>query len=228
MSSNIINPFRFAAAAVDEGGVVWDTAKWRCHKGKPSWDTDDTRFLGMPGEVNHTISNGSGDGTHYAEFLVTNNDELTGAGVVTPEWHTGTCSSDSAGATPTDSLQSYMTDQAGGIWKVDENVKTANGDISVAATDVANRIGIEVDPVGGMNGSEVRFYEVESDGTRTQLGGTFDYMNHGVDFDPLTSGTPEFSFAATSYDGAGSVTIYSNSADWWGTPTGGYGVMTSD
>lgn len=226
--SNIINPHRFAAA-VDEGGVVWDILKWRCFKGKPSWDLDATRFLGMPSEVNHTITDGYGEGTHYAEFLISDNDSITGAGVVSPEWFTGTCSSDDAGATPTSSLNSYMTDQAAGTWKTHEaiNIPGMGGEgdtVSVDETSVSNRIGIEVDVVGGMNGSEVRFYEVQSNGTRT-LVGEVDYMNDGVDFSATTPARA--SFAASSYAGP-TTQIYSNSADWWGTPTSGYVVMTSD
>ena len=247
--SHIINPHRFAAAEEEEGTpVVWDTEKWRCHKGKPSWDLSDTRFLGIADEVNHTITDGYGTGTHYAEFLVSVNDALTGAGVVAPGdgstssgagWFTGTCSSDSASSTPTSSLNSYMTDQAKGTWKSDGDINipgmSGMGDtVTVPSTSVSNRIGIEVDVVGSFEtGPVVRFYEVESDGTRTLLtssgfDGEITGMNDGIDFDPGMTGTAKASFAATSYSYPKSVRIYSASADWWGTPTSGYVAMTSD
>lgn len=238
--SYIINPYRFAAATPEGTGVIWDVTKWRCDKGIPVWDLDGKRFLGSnqpdppTSQVNSTISNGYGEGTHYAEFLVSNNDSLTGAGAVSPSWWTGTyptgtCSSESAGATPTSALQSYMTDQAYGTWKTDGcvNVPGLGGGgecVSVASTSVSNRIGIEVDVVGTPeNGSAVRFYEVTSGGTRTLLT-EVDYMNDGVDF----SGDGKASFAATSYNYTNSIQIYSESADWWGTPTSGYVAMTSD
>tara|TARA_R100000306_G_scaffold53853_1_gene50863 strand:- start:381 stop:1055 length:675 start_codon:yes stop_codon:yes gene_type:complete len=217
-----VHPFMLKSGGGGGGstGVVWDVLKWRCDKGKPSWDLSNTKFLGIADEVNHTISNVYGESTHYAEFLVSVNNVLTGAGVVSPEWFTGYCSSDSAGATPTSSLNSYMTDQAGGVWKTDETINCNFGNVTVDATSVTNRIGIEVD----VESNIVRFYEVESNGNSTLLDGVTEF--NGVDFDPSMSGTPRASWAATSERLLETIVIYGNTDDWWGTPTSGYVEMT--